>query len=90
MVVMVMVVMVMVVMKLVDNFVFMGPKSDHCLALSDTESVTVSPLVDFCSNLIYQSCYMDFIKLLDKSFKIDVLIFLIFYIHLSKLIYGFL
>ena len=71
-------VMVMVVMKLLGSFVFMGPKSDHCVVLSDTESVTVSPLIDFCSNLIYQSCYMDFIKLLDKSFKIDVLIFLIF------------
>ena len=45
----VMVVLVMVVMKLVASLVFMGPKSDHCLALSDTESVTVSPLVDFCS-----------------------------------------
>ena len=61
----VMVVMVMVVMKLVDSFVL--PNSDHCLALSVTESV--SPLVEFCLNWICQSCYMHIFKLSDGFVK---------------------
>ena len=44
---------------------FSGPKSNSCLAL------WVSSVIEFCSNLICQSCYMDFSKLLDGFVKID-------------------
>ena len=43
--------------------IFIGHKSDHCLALSVPESRTA--LVQYCSNWICQSCYIDFSKLLD-------------------------
>ena len=62
-----------------NNF-FIGLKSDHCLALSLRR--TVSALVEFCSNWIGQSCYIDLLKMIHAFLKIIL--------DLLKLIPGFL
>ena len=67
---------------------FIGPKSDHRLARSLCNSVRA--LVEFSSNWICQSCYMDFYRLLVGFVKIDVRISPSCYMYLSKLIHGFL
>ena len=71
-------------------FTFIGPKSDHCIDLSLSYSLT--PLVEVCSNWIYQMCYMDFYKLLFIKFDIYIWIsvYRSCYMDWSKLIHGFL
>ena len=61
-------------------FIFIGPKSDHCLVLSLRHSL--SAFVDFCSLL-------DLSKSLDGYVKIDKWISPGCYMDLSKLINGF-
>ena len=58
-----------------------------CLALSLT--LPSSPLVEFGLNLICQSCYMDFSKLLHGFVKINRWISLSCNVDLSKLLHGF-
>ena len=58
-----------------------------CLALSLT--LPASPLVEFGLNLICQSCYMDFSKLLHGFVKINRWISLSCNVDLSKLLHGF-
>ena len=63
---------------------FNGPKSDHCLALSRCQSVTLC--FEFCSICwICQSCYIDFFKLLHGFVVVDTRIFLSCYRICQKL-----
>ena len=73
--------------KRLECLFFIGPKSDHCLALPCKPfRHSVTGLVEFLSNFwICQSFYMDFSQLLYGFLKIDRWISLSCYIDSSKI-----